>query len=390
MNNLYEKKLPPVRMHFIDNLRTGLIMLVLAHHSIITYSGTGGWLYIEGRQDTITVVLSGIFCGVNQAFFMSFFFLISAYFTPASFNRKGAGAFMKDRLLRLGVPMLFFDLVINPAVEFDLAARFRGFGSSISEYFALYFRHFPGFGNGPLWFVEALLVFSVVYVLFRLAGAKRNESAVSAAKSEKPFPANNSILIFCLAFGAAAFAVRLFTPVGSALKYIHFQLPYFSLYIGMFVVGLAASRNNWFRSMPDKTGRLWFAVAVLAIVLQPVAMVLGGALSGKTQPFMGGFTWQSLTYSMWEPFVCVGICAGLTVLFRRRLNSQGALGKFLSDNSYTVYIIHTPVLVFIALALRPIMLHPLLKFLALYSLALPACYILASMIRKIPGTRRIL
>jgi hypothetical protein len=33
-----------------------------------------------------------VFVTLNQAFFMGFFFLIAGYFTPASFDRKGAWA----------------------------------------------------------------------------------------------------------------------------------------------------------------------------------------------------------------------------------------------------------------------------------------------------------
>jgi fucose 4-O-acetylase-like acetyltransferase len=32
---------------------------------------------------------------------MGFFFLISGYFTPGSFERKGLRSFLKDRLIRL-------------------------------------------------------------------------------------------------------------------------------------------------------------------------------------------------------------------------------------------------------------------------------------------------
>lgn len=45
-----------------------------------------------------------------------FFFLISGFFTPASFDRKGGRAFVRDRLLRLGVPLLVFLLLLRPLV----------------------------------------------------------------------------------------------------------------------------------------------------------------------------------------------------------------------------------------------------------------------------------
>ena len=80
------------RMLFIDNIRVFLTILVILHHLMIIYAGSGSFLYTEGRQDTITAVLGTWFCATNQAYFMGFFFLLAAYFVPGSYERKGARA----------------------------------------------------------------------------------------------------------------------------------------------------------------------------------------------------------------------------------------------------------------------------------------------------------
>jgi len=127
------------------------------------------------------------------------------------------------------------------------------------------------------------------------------------------------------------------------------------------------------------------------IILLPVVFTLGGVADEATaEPSMGGMNRLAFFYAMWEPFVCVGICMGLTVLFRKRLNNTGTFQQFLAQNAYTVFIIHPLVLVFIALAIRSFMLHPLLKFLMLYAIAVPVCYILAHGIRRLPLADRIL
>src|SRR5512132_1518267 len=82
------------RLLFVDNIRVWLTILVILHHLMITYAGTGGWLYKEGRQDLITDALGGWFCATNQAYFMGLFLLISAYFVPGSYDRKGMGRFL--------------------------------------------------------------------------------------------------------------------------------------------------------------------------------------------------------------------------------------------------------------------------------------------------------
>jgi len=56
--------------------------------------------------------------------------MISGYFTPGPFDRKGAGGFLVDRLKRLGLPLAVYALAINPLVTY-LAARNGGYEGSL-------------------------------------------------------------------------------------------------------------------------------------------------------------------------------------------------------------------------------------------------------------------
>jgi len=98
------------RLFFIDNLRILLITLVMMIHLSITYGGKGGWYYRDGQADTLSSILLTWHNAVVQAFSMGLFFLIAGYFTPSSYDHKGPRQFLKDRLLRLGIPMLCFGL----------------------------------------------------------------------------------------------------------------------------------------------------------------------------------------------------------------------------------------------------------------------------------------
>ena len=102
------------RLAFIDNLRTLIIVLVIMVHLSITYGGEGGWYYKEGKADLISGLILTFHNATCQSFFMGCLFLISGYFTPGSFDRKGPRRFLIERVVRLGIPMLFYDLVIHP------------------------------------------------------------------------------------------------------------------------------------------------------------------------------------------------------------------------------------------------------------------------------------
>jgi len=375
------------RLPFIDNIRVFLTILVILHHMTIIYAGSGSWgLYTEGRQDTITAVLGTWFCAVNQAYFMGFFLLIAAYFVPGSYDRKGAGQFLKDRLIRLGIPLVIYSWIISPLSYIVVTYVTQGQILPLSSY--LPGGDFEGIiGAGPLWFVEVLLIFTFVYVLWRRFF--RPNPPVPPVKTDSRFPSSKAIVLFAMLLATATFAVRLWHPVGWSFSPLNLQFPFFVQYIALFVVGLFAYRRNWLASLSDSTGKRWLAVAI-ALILMFVPLALVGGAMESDEPFRGGLYWQAMALALWESLLCVSMCIGLIYLFRRYLNRQGRLARFLSPNAYTTYIIHAPIITATALVLRNVDLYPLLKYGLAALIALPLCFVLSNLIRKLPYTDRVL
>ena len=297
------------RLLFIDNIRVFLTILVILQHLMVTYAGTGSWFYKEDRQDFITAALGQWFCAVNQAFFMSFFFMISAYFMPASYDRKGPGRFLSDRLIRLGIPLVIFSWLIEPLLNYVIRVWLQGAQPFTNDLLG----HFNGgtiIGGGPLWFVEVLLIFACLYVLWRaLATGNRNAQPAAQPVAEARFPSTIAIVgLFAALMSVATFVVRLpfrvdsynFTP-------LNLQFPFFAQYIILFVVGLVAYRRDWLAAW--RIGRAgagcgWRSCWYPALAADGAAV---GALDDKVS-FKGGRYWQSLVYAFWEAFFPVA-CA---------------------------------------------------------------------------------
>jgi glucan biosynthesis protein C len=374
------------RLAFIDNLRTGLVILVVLHHLAVTYGGEGSWYIYEGRADMITATVLTLFVAVNQAFFMGFYFAIAAYFTPRSLDAKGNRPFVRDRLLRLGVPLAFWMLVLDPLLAYGLGVTVWGFEGSVWEYLGDYWRGYVGLNTGPLWFVEALLLFSLVYVL----GRRLSRPTRAPARPDSAVPGDGAIAMAALAVGLVTFGVRIWLPVGWTFAPLNFQLPHFPQYIAMFTLGIIAYRRGWLSGLSDARGRRWGRIVVFLLVLAPILYVVGGALDGNTDSFRGGLHWQALTYAVWEQFLCVGLVISLLVWFRQRYARQGGLARALSANAYAVYVIHAPILVFVAVALRDVQAYPLLKFALAALICVPSCFLVAEAIRRLPVARRVL
>jgi surface polysaccharide O-acyltransferase-like enzyme len=354
----------------------------------MAYGGEGTWHYEEGQADIITSTVLTLFVAVCQAFFMGFFFLIAAYFVPRSQERRGGKQFLKDRFLRLGVPLAFQLLVIAPLLSYGLGITIWGFDGPFWVYMRDYWKQVRGLDVGPLWFLEALLIFSLVYALWwRLTKARAQK-----VRGESAVPGNRAVAIFALAVGLVTFIVRVWLPVDWFYRPLNFKLAHFPQYIGLFILGTVAYRRGWLSALSEDAarGRLWGRVAILLVVFAPVLFAAGGALQGGAAPFLGGFHWQALIYALWEQLLCVAMVISLLVLFRRRYDHQGSLARTMSDSAYAIYILHAPILVFVSLGLRSIELYPLLKFLLASLVSLPLCLLAGRVARLLPLARRVL
>lgn len=373
------------RLLFVDNLRTLLIILVIMQHLSVTYGGHGGWYYEEGEPDRISGVVLTMHNAINQSFFMGSLFLISGYFTAGSYNRKGPWPFLKGRLVRLGIPLLVYDLVIHPIIVYILQIKIHGFDGS----FWMFLDARVGslhIGSGPLWFVETLLIFSFFYVLWRtLAG-----SQVASIPRKAYVPGNKAIAVSGLALGVITFAVRIWLPIGWNFAPLNLQLPFFLQYICLLILGAVAHRHDWLRRISDATGRFWLCVAmVLIFVVFPATFALGGAANDIT-PYLGGANWQSLVCAVWEQVVGIAIIITLLTVFRKRFNRQGRLAGEMSASSYATYIFHGPALVVITLTLRNLEMFALLKFALTVLVAVPLCFAVGGLIRRLPVAKMAL
>lgn len=379
MNTTTAKK---PRLLYIDNLRILLTILVIMHHFAIGYGAPGGFYYSEnGPMSDISEILLTLLVAINQAFFMGFFFMVSSYFSPGSIDRKGAGAFLKDRFMRLGIPILLYLLLIAPLMSYG-AERLHGSSVTLREYLSLIYSSF-NFSVAQMWFLTALLAFAIVYIIWR-------QFAKPMPDSEEAAPGNLTIAIFALVLGLVTFTVRIWLPVGWEIPVINWQVSHFPQYIALYTLGIVAYRRNWFKTITDAQCKVWSRMILLLIVLFPVLFIAAGALEGNIDSAMGGFHWESLAYSVWEQFMCMAMVITLLVWFRNRFTEQNSLAKTMSGAAYATYVFHVPTIFLLALALRGIQLDMALKYVLVVPFAVSAAFLVGYLVKKLPVAKRIL
>jgi glucan biosynthesis protein C len=183
-----------------DNLRTLLVVGVIVGHATMAWTGIGNWVFTEPQVGEPVMSILSMFIIVAM-FGMAVFFFIAGMFTPRSLTRKGPRKFLVDRTIRLGLPMLFFIVVMSPVIEYvdtDNAGWEQGFWA--------FTRHiwWPP-APGPTWFLGVLLLFSAVYAVVRTI--------------RPVFPARlplraRQLLIPIAGTAVASYAIRIVVPLG--------------------------------------------------------------------------------------------------------------------------------------------------------------------------------
>ena len=362
------------RFAYLDNVRSMVIFLVIAMHSAVTYSGDGGWYYKEGTSGTLPVletVVFGLFQSFLQAWFMGALFFISAFLATKSFKKRGLRQFLKERFFRLGVPLLLYIFIIAPLIYFIILRIGDG---NIMERYIHFLTNIKWVvsSSGPLWFVEALLLFCIVYVFIRKFFPNRETIRTFNAKS---------FFFVMIITGIFAFLIRLVAPLGT--DFYNLQFGYFSSYIALFVLGIIVGENNLFDYITREQNIKWlYTTLIVGILAWFAIMLLGGAAEGNRY-FNGGFHWQSLAFALWEAFVAIGFTIGIIAFFRKRLNINNSFTGVIAENSFGIYFFHAPVLIMVSLLLKHWMINPLFKFMAVTVIAFTVTLLFTYLARKI-------
>ncbi len=354
------KTAPLSRIYFIDNLKVFIAILVVLDHAAQPYGPGGAWVIPSEPGSPLDYLVILMFLITVPAFFMGLFFMISAYFVPASLDRKGAAKFIKDRLVKLGVPILIFVIAVFPAMGDLIVGQ-------------------PIITLGHLWFLAVLLIFSAIYVAYRMV--KKPSSQV-----KKAFPGNGAILAFIVAMALITFVVGIVSPINQWVPFGLFEPYHLTQYAMLFAAGILAYREGWMDAIPKAVAKLWSGVAILLVILLLFVVILD---NGELP--MGGLSLGSLFGSFWVAFMCVSACIALLALFKDRFNAPGPIAKSLAGDTFTVYLIQLPVVIVLQYLLVGINIDTLVKFIIVGALGVILSFAISHyVIRRLPYAKYIL
>jgi peptidoglycan/LPS O-acetylase OafA/YrhL len=381
---------PARRLGWIDNLRTSLILLVVSLHATITYSHVGGWYISLPPEPPLETKLIFLLGEMHlQAFFMGLLFFVAGYFAAKSLQRRGAGAFLRERAIRLGVPLFLYVAVIHPFIVYVInpwSAKFPPLGPAYLEYFRS--GRFVG-ATGPLWFAEALLIFSVVLALTSRSSKPLNSPIATRTPQLKTV----HLLALAAVLAAASFAVRTVQPIGKNIQNI--QLCFFPQYIVAFGLGVWLARRGGtldeLAQSPVSKRAGWLALVGGPIVLGIILICMRSSIvPGVEPPFSGGWHGFAAAYATWEQFSGVGLALGSMVLVRRFWPNQTAWSEWLSARSFGVYVLHPPVIIALAVLFKGYSANPFVNAIVLSITGILGSYLIADLAHRVRWLRNVI
>jgi len=390
------------RLLFLDNIKLLFAILVIFQHTRVTYQGSGWWYYIEAIQPPIkeldilseiifqTIVSLG---GLLQASLLGLFFLMGGFLTPKSFDRKGAVKFWKERLVRLGIPLLLYIFIINPILYYTLATldilpwvELTSLEGSLLDYYLYQLKSVSQFvdfitSTGPMWFLYVLLIFSAGYTIWRTFSAtdfwkRRN------LPNEISIPSKFQLLVLAIILGVGTFLVRINFPIDS----FPLGIPVGSMiqYTLMFSIGIIAVQNEWVQQMSKDQIKFWSLIIVGAYLTFFSYFVIFVGFDADLQVFLGGSppTLEALLFAIVDNIISMGMIFVLIPIFYMRFNTQGPLLRDFSASSFHMYIVHAPILIMVSLVFAPINLFPIFKLVIVLPLTVLFCFLISHFILR--------
>jgi glucan biosynthesis protein C len=377
----------------LSNLRAIVILIVLGFHSMLAYLV---WIPITAATDFASPPYAwrsfpiiddhrffgfDLFCAWQDVYLMALMFFLSGLFVWPSLTRKKDWGFLRDRVLRLGLPFVFGIFVLIPLALYP-AYRVTATDPGVAAYWDAW-RALPFWTNGPLWFLWQLLALNIVVAgLHWLAPNAIASLGRWSAAAPTHFARYFIALLAVSALAYVPLAVA-FTPWAwsdSGFLTVQFCRPL--LYAVYFFAGVGIGSAGIERGVVSVDGilarhwALWLAAALASLFLWM-------GLTGLT---MNGPAPIAVEIAADLSFVpaCATSCFFLIAVSLRFATRQSRPLDSLSANAYGLYLVHYNFVVWLQYALLGTALFTVIKAAVVFGGTLVLSWIAILAVQRIP------
>ena len=331
------------RIHFLDNLRTFLIFLVVVLHAGIVYEPILQNYWIV--SDTAKSNNLGLLRMYLDVFVMFTIFFISGYFTPASLRNKSDWEYVGSKFRRIMIPWIIAVFTLIPIYKFIFLFSRDMPQEAWYTYFHIYARtgaDMGVFSNAPvqnwLWFLPVLFVFQLLYLL--LSKTRLLSIRISIAQGAV------LTIIVGTVYGVVISMLEMRGWYHSAL--LHFQNERILIYFMAFLLGTLCHKMKAFdKPLKNKKLYIWTNVALTLSMTAYTALALNfffNMIEPGREFYFLSLSADSIFYNFSLLVLMFSFLYLLLHLFSNKFNKINPVMANLNRNSYSVYIIHMAVI----------------------------------------------
>ena len=346
-------KPPSSRLHYMDAMRSILMLMGVFFHASVIYADPVKWPWIVKHGESSFLFTA--YCTATGTFRMPTFFMISGYFALLTLDRHGTGRFLYIRLRRLAIPLIATAVLLNTAEAWITYFMTTGATGGFIDYLVGKRHVADGGWVGHLWFLNHLVVYFGLIALISLAvpgaGVPWVRRHVSRLPGVGAMLANGRYLLFLPLATVAVTATYIIPGVKTPL--LGFLSPFWLLwFVPFFLFGM------WMRDDPrllqDFTvPRAWyFGVLVAAIVARNL-------LPAPKEAASLGLQVASVYAQALSTWIACALCFAL---FKRLFDRPSPVFGYLSEASYTIYLFHHIGAVLAGFLLLDLALSPYLEY----------------------------
>ncbi len=367
------------RIHFLDNLRALVIVLVVVLHGSMTYMAYAPpWWYVLDTQNSLFFTILVLLIDIP---IMLVLFFIAGYFALPSLVKRGPGKFVQDKFIRVGAPWLFGALLLAPPISY-LIYYTRNIPMGFFQFWASDFWT-KVYQQSVYWYLGVLFFFFLI-----LAWVYRTAPRLQAAPRQVDKPTWKLFVGFWALMSLGMVVINQFFPVDTwyTRAYILvFQPLRVPLYIGYFGLGIYAHLRGWFTTEGYSPRLLPWGVVWLVSGL----LYLGNRLfvmPASPEPVL---LVQVAHAALFNAFCLSSLMAGVA-LFRQRFDHRTPFWGSLSANSYGIYYIHPLTLFPTAYLFVSVSLPLWLKATVVILLGILLSWAVSALVlTRLPGLRRV-
>ncbi len=341
------------RKLYVDWLRV-LAMLTIFFFHCARFFDLDGW-HVKNPQTSFGF---SVFVTVLGQWIMPLFFILSALSIWYALDKRSNNLFLKERLKRLGIPLVFGMLFLaSPQVYIEriTTGRFKG---SLIDFIPHYFDGFYAFGGNfawmglHLWYLEMLLLFSIMMLpLFRFLKSEPAGSFMSrlSAMSLKP----GGLYLFFIPVALMEMLVNL-QPKGVGMRDFGGWSPL--TYLVFFIIGFMTAYGQGFTDAMKK-------YKSVSLILAAMATVAGYLILTSGRPDRSPLFALLRAFNSWC-WLCAILGWG-----KAFLNFSNRFLDHANEAVLPFYILHQTVIVIIAYFLISLNIGLFVKYLLLAALS---------------------